>query len=195
MHNASSEIDFRPATKSDCLDIVRLYSIASDGVADYIWSVNAKPGEDVMQAALNRYQREDSNSSYKNCQLALLNGEVAGMMLAYPMHVNNDQDDGSVDPVLAPYARLERDNSYYISGMALYPPFRNHGIGSRFLDMAGSQAAELGFPELSLIVFEQNCRAKRLYERNGFREVMRETVVPHPLIRFSGNALLMVKTV
>ena len=46
----------------------------------------------------------------------------------------------------------------------------------------------------SLIVFEQNAGAKRLYERTGYREVARHAVTPHPLIHFTGDALLMVKS-
>ena len=46
--------------------------------------------------------------------------------------------------------------------------------------------------ELSLIVFEQNAGAKRLYERHGFREVDRRPAVPHELIYYRGDALLMV---
>jgi hypothetical protein len=33
-----SNIQFRPAEKSDCREIASLYSISSDGVADYIWT-------------------------------------------------------------------------------------------------------------------------------------------------------------
>ena len=41
-------------------------------------------------------------------------------------------------------------------------------------------------------MFEQNAVAKRLYERRGFREVDRRPVVPHELIHYMGDALLMV---
>jgi len=46
---------------------------------------------------------------------------------------------------------------------------------------------------MSLVVFEQNRDALRLYQRHGYREVARESIVPHPLIRLTGDALLMVK--
>lgn len=36
---------------------------------------------------------------------------------------------------------------------------------------------------------------KRLYERHGFREVARRPVVPHQVIRYTGDALLMVAEV
>ena len=59
--------------------------------------------------------------------------------------------------------------------------------------LAEQQAKQRGFEKLSLIVFEQNEGAKRLYDRLGYHEVARESVVPHELIHYSGDALLMVK--
>jgi len=95
--------------------------------------------------------------------------------------------------VLLPYMKLEQPNSYYISGMALFAAFRGRGIGTLLLELAERKTFDLGLSQLSLIVFEQNAGARRLYERYGFRETAREPVVPHPLIRHTGDALLMVK--
>jgi ribosomal protein S18 acetylase RimI-like enzyme len=58
---------------------------------------------------------------------------------------------------------------------------------------AEKTAQVLGFAKLSLIVFEQNTGARRLYERYGYVEKRRHAVVPHPLIHYTGDALLMVK--
>ena len=46
----------RPATRADCLAIARLYSVASDGVANYIWTKLAQPGEDILDVG-RRYIR------------------------------------------------------------------------------------------------------------------------------------------
>ncbi len=54
---------------------------------------------------------------------------------------------------------------------------------------------ERGFGVLSLIVFEQNAGAVRLYEREGFRVVDRAAVVPHGLIQHTGDVLLMAMEV
>ncbi len=187
------EVVLRPAAKSDCRTIASLYSISSDGVADYIWTKLAAPGEDILDVGQRRYEREDGVFSYRNCTVAVLKDEVIGMLVAFPMHVNNDAGEEQTDPVLVPYSILEEDDSYYICGAALFPPYRGHGLGSRFLKLAEDQARERKLPKLSLIVFEQNKGAKRLYERHGYREIARQRVVPHPLIHYTGDALLMVK--
>ena len=138
-----NEIKFRPAEKADCLTIASLYSISSDGVADYVWTKLAEPEE---------------------------------------------------DPVLAPYSKLEENNSYYICGIALFPECRNQGVGTKLMELAETHAHAKGFKKFSLIVFEQNAGAKRLYDRLGYQEFAREAIVSHPLIHYTGDAILMVKT-
>lgn len=183
----------RQATKADCAAIARLYSISSDGVADYIWTKLAEPGEEILDVGRRRYEREDTAFSYQNCTVVEVDGEVAGMLVAFPMHVDPAATES--DPVLAPYSELEEDKSYYICGMALFPEHRGQGIGTRLLALAEEHARDMGYGKLSLIVFEQNADAKKLYERGGYREVRRAAIYPHPLIHYTGHAILMVKEV
>jgi ribosomal protein S18 acetylase RimI-like enzyme len=189
------ETRFRRARVEDCGEIAALYSISSDGVADYIWRKLAGPGEDPLEVGERRYAREDTVFSYKNCVVAEHNGEVIGMLVAFPMEAESDPGEPEEDPVLAPYGELERPGSYYVCGMALFPEHRRRGLGARMLGLAREEARRRGLAEMSLIVFERNAGAKRLYERHGFREVARRPVVPHQLIRYTGDALLMVAEV
>ena len=189
--SAPNELTIRPAYKSECREIASLYRISSDGVAEYIWTNMAGPGEDVLDVGQRRYEREDSVFSYRNCSMVDKDGETAGMIVAFPMEVDGQYVE--TDPVLVPYSMLEEADSYYICGMALYPDFRGCGIGSMLLQNAEERTRELGLQKLSLIVFERNEGAKRLYERKGYIEKHRKPVVPHPLIHFDGDALLMIK--
>ena len=186
-----SKYTLRPARKSDCRRIAELYRISSDGVADYIWAKLAEPGEDVLDVGRRRYEREGTPFSYENCKMVELRGSVVGMLVAFPMEV----DEGYVetDPVLAPYSVLEEDQSYYVCGMAVDPEHRRTGIGKALIADAERACRELGLRKLSLIVFEQNADARRLYERLEYVEKARHPVIPHPLIHYTGDALLMVK--
>jgi ribosomal protein S18 acetylase RimI-like enzyme len=189
------ETTFRPAHKEDCRTIAELYRISSDGVADYIWQGLAEPGEEPIEVGERRYAREDTVFSFRNCIVAERNSEVIGMLVAFPVEEPDSavsESDEEVDPVLKPYSELERPGSFYVCGMALFPEYRRQGLGTRMLKLARQQAYKRGLEELSLIVFEQNTGAKRLYERHGFREVDRRPVVTHELIRYTGDALLMV---
>jgi GNAT superfamily N-acetyltransferase len=184
---------FRPAQKKDCATLATLYSIASAGLADYFWTRIAGPEEEILTVGRRCYERDDSVFSYRNCTVVENEGKAVGMLFAFPMHVRSSDEES--DPVLVPYRNLKEDNSYYICGMALFPEYRGHGIGSRLLTLAEKHARDKGFEKISLMVFEQNADAKRLYDQAGYREVSRGTVYPHPLIHYTGDALLMVKEI
>ena len=181
----------RPAHKYECRRIAELYRISSDGVADYIWTKLAQPGEDILDVGRRRYERQGTPFSYENCKMVELLGAVVGMLVAFPMRI--DAKYKETDPYLVPYSVLEEDQSYYICGMAVDEEHRGKGIGTALLDEAEQTCRHLGLLKLSLIVFEQNVNARRLYERSGYTERRRHSVVPHPLIHYSGDALLMVK--
>jgi ribosomal protein S18 acetylase RimI-like enzyme len=184
---------FRPARKEDCATIATLYSIASAGLADYFWTKIAEPEEDILTVGRRRYERDDSVFSYRNCTVVENEGKAVGMLVAFPMHAHPSDEES--DPVLVPYRKLREDNSYYICGMALFPRYRGQGIGTRLLALAEKHARDKEFEKVSLMVFEQNAGAKRLYDKTGYREVSREPVYPHPLIHYTGDAILMVKEI
>lgn len=186
-------IDIRIADKSDCRRIAELYRISSDGVSEYVWTKSAAPGEEILDVGRRRYERKDTPFSYRNCKMVEHDGRVIGMFVAFPLVV--DPDYRETDPVLVPYSVLEEDRSYYICGMAVEPEWRGRGIGARLLAEGEADCRKHGLDKLSLVVFEQNVGAKRLYERAGFREVRRAPVVPHPLIHYGGDAVLMVRVV
>lgn len=73
-----NEFTIRPAVKSECRTIAELYRISSDGVAEYIWTRRAEPGEDVLDVGQRRYEQEDSVFSYQNCSIVDLRGGDSG---------------------------------------------------------------------------------------------------------------------
>ena len=110
----AGDVRIRPATVRDAGAIARLYSISSDGVADYIWTEMAERGEDPITVGERRYARKDTDFSNENCTIVEADGYVAGMLVAFPMHVIPGMDAAALDPVLAPYAKLEEDAGYYL---------------------------------------------------------------------------------
>ena len=79
---------------------------------------------------------------------------------------------------------------------AVHERYRGTGIGTDLLRCAFAQAKDLGLGRVSLICFERNAGAMRLYLRMGFAEVDRRAVVPHPMLHYrDGDALLMARVV
>ncbi len=189
-------IQIRTARKEDSRKLAQLFSISSDGIADYTWSTMAGPGEDILDVGARRYSRDNTQFSYENCAIAEIDGEIVGMLATFPMGTGEgNYSKKDIDHVLAPYTKLEQPNSLYIAGMAVFPEYRGNGIGRKFLEIAERQAKALGLNQVSLIVLEENRGAKRLYDRHGYYEIAREKVVPHQLIHYGGYALLMVKDI
>lgn len=186
-------VSIRPATKDDSADIARLFLISSDGLAEYIWSQAAEPGETVADAGARRYGREGVAFSYENCLMAEVNGETVGMAHAYPM----EEDPGAPaesDPVLKPYGELEDYGSLYLSGVAVFERHRNAGVGRALMEAVNGRARDLSLPRISLICFERNTGAMQLYRRLGFRELARRPIVPHPCLHYTnGDAVLLAR--
>ena len=199
-------LPFRWAVKEDAPVIAELFSISSDGISDYLWSTltDDYPGLDLLEIGAQRYARENTEFSYRNCIVAEIDGQVAGMLLTFPMATEPEAPQADGEPsqggdgepdVLSPYSELEVPGSLYVCAVAFSPDYRGRGLGTRFMAIAEEQAREMGFSVLSLLVFEQNRRAVALYHRLGYREVARRPVVPHPLIHHTGDAILMVKQI
>jgi ribosomal protein S18 acetylase RimI-like enzyme len=189
------EMDIRPAIAGDARIIAEFYQLCSGGVADYIWSELAEPGEDLLDVGTRRYAREGVPFSYQNCLLAALEGEVVGMAHAYRIEPSVDDGLGETDPVLRPYAELELPGSLYISGVAVSASCRGHGIGSALIECERERARELQCDSLSGLVFEGNHGSLRLLARHGFEVVDRRPVVPHQLLEYTGEVLLLAAPV
>lgn len=189
---AAGAADLRPARKADARRIAELFRISSEGIADYIWQQLAHPGEDLLDVGQRRYERAGVPFSYQNCTVAELGGEVVAMAHAFIMPAATaTTPDEAPDPVLQPYAELEVPGSFYLSGLAVLAEHRGRSIGTRLLRACCERARSLQAAEVSLICFERNEGALRLYLRQGFTPVDRRRIVPHPLFHQTGDALLM----
>ena len=78
-------ITIRQATPEDCARISRLFMIASDGIAEYIWSRVEAPGLSLLEIGERRYARRGTAFSYQNCLVAEKDGAVVGMVHSFPM--------------------------------------------------------------------------------------------------------------
>ncbi len=185
-------LTYRPASRQDARRIAELYSVASDGISNYIWSKQAKTGDNLLDIGQQRYERRNTAFSYENCLVAKAEvGKVVAVLLAYVMQADNDYVEE--DPVLKPFWLLEEPGSFYIAGLAVDEDWRRRGIASILMQMAEEKCREKNLLKLSLIVLEGNTIAHDFYKRLGYRETLRKTIVPHPLIHYTGDAMLLVK--
>ena len=190
-----STVSFRSAVKTDARTIAELFRISSGGVADYIWTQLAEPGESLLDVGERRYARTDTAFSYETCDIAERAGQIAAILHGFHMPEPEPRVKPDDDPILKPYMELDIPGSYYISGIAVTAQFRSMGIGAALMERARARASNGGMDQLSLICFEKNVRAAQLYDRLGFKVVDTRDVVPHELIHYTGKALLMAAPV
>lgn len=183
----------RRARQDEAGEIARLFLISSDGLAAYIWSKMDMPGLTLEEVGAARYARTGTAFSFENCHVALRWGEIAGMVHTFPIEGSADDSEKN-DPVLRPYAELEDPGSLYVSALAVHEAYRNLGIGSRLMEHVYGVARSLGLQRVSLICFERNEAALRFYRRQGFQEMDRRPIVPHPTLHYGdGDAILLAR--
>lgn len=186
-------LDIRWARPEDAGAIARLFLVASNGLAAYIWRRMSMPGRSLEEIGTACCARTDTAFSYENCLVATRQGDIVGMAHAVAPSVRapEHRDD---DPVLRPYAELEDPGSLRISGLAVFPEHRRQGIGGELMECVHGLALAKALPRISLLCFENNQPARDFCRRHGFREAARRPVVPHPSLRYrDGDVLLLVR--
>lgn len=195
----SDEPTYRPALARDSRFIAEMIDVSSDGIALIEWTETAQANDNktALDIGADNYSSNEGDYSYRNCFIAEQSGQLAGMLLSFAMNARESGDVVSAPPfdgtdVFAPYKYLEEPDSWYICGVAVTPEHRGRGIGRELMNIARMQAVKHGYDQLSLVVFEENTPAIRLYQDLGYKVIKRAPIVPHPLIRCNGEALLMV---
>lgn len=191
----------RPAEPDDVPAMAVLLQQATDGIMDAVYAglIRGRSSAEIVQ---RRFFRDGMTSSYRNCWVAHRDGEVVGKLHAYPM------DEGAKDlpdplipearlAIYEPFDELDRSaaGSFYINTVAVVQACRGQGIGQALMAFAESEALQRGFERLSLIVFEENRGALRLYQRLGFAEAARVPAPRHPAIQHGGDLLMLLRDI
>lgn len=186
----------RPAHPDDAEPLARLIDMAGEGLGSFLWAQSAGPGQTAWDVGRERALRETGGFSYRNAHVIEAEGAVAGMLLGYVQPDPYDTGDLAALPdIIRPLVELEAlaPGSWYVNGLAVFPRFEGRGFGSALLALADRLAAQTGCPNLSLIVAEENARARGLYERRGYVGRARLPLAPFDGCPHGGDWLLMVK--
>lgn len=184
------------ACKADCRAIAELAMMAGEGIPAYFWQQSLKQNEDLFDVGARNAASETENFSYRNTWLSFVDGEVAGMLLAYRLP-DADQSDNPEDypKFIQPLIELENrvPGSFYINMLATYPAFRGQGIGAALMAEAEQQATMVGCNKITVQVFDENTGAVKLYKRLGYSRIDEREVIPHSCLRYRGKVLLLEK--
>ena len=191
-------MEIRSATKQDCRAIAELALMAGEGIPAYFWAQTKRTGQTIEEVGAQYAASETDNFSFRNVQVAIIDRQIAGMLLAYRLPAAGDADDPADYPdFIRPLIELEQcvPESFYINMLATYPDYRKRAVGSTLMEHANKLAARAGCEQLSVEVFAQNDGALRLYQRLGYLIAETCQVIPHPCHPYTGDLVLLTKDV
>lgn len=130
-------------------------------------------------------RRDDTQYSYRNALVALVDGVRAGAIVGY--------DGARLHELRAPMEEifrkmhgddfvLEEETSageFYLDSVAVLPQFKGLGVGRMLVGRMSERAFAEGFDRVGLIVDFDNTKAEALYSAMGFRRVNPTTFLGH----------------
>lgn len=189
-------IGIRPARKADAAAMAVLVDIAGEGMPAHMWAQIKARGQSLLEIGRSRAARDSGAFSWRNACIAENDGEVAALLVDYPIDDPYVIGDLSQMPdFIHPLVRLEAQapGTWYVNVLATFPEFRNKGLGAKLLAHSETRGKEHGSRKMSIIVAGENPGAMRLYGRTGYVEAAREAVVEFPGCPHGGDWVLMTK--
>jgi len=190
-------LTFRPATPDDATDLALLLDAASRRLVSWRWSTLAEPGQSWFEVGRARILTlTDNQAHFANWLVAEIDGHPVGALNAHPVpEAVEDSDLGDLDPVFHPLVALEplTAGTFYIMAAAVFAEHRGRGHGAALLDKAARMARDSGLTRLTLMTESFNTGARRLYHRDGFRDLDRRPFVAFPGSDEAGDWVLMAK--
>ena len=191
-----SELDtvlLRRATEDDALTFRRVFELASEGMAPWVWQRAAGPDEDALDIGLARMRKKLSGAAPGTAIVAEVDGQPAGGVITYDIGTEPEVIAPDTPPVFVPLIELENlaPETHYVNALAVFPGFQGLGVGRRLLRAAAANAGKNG---MSLIVEDNNPAALGLYRSEWY-----EARAMRPVVEGGGwtcpgdNWILMIR--
>jgi ribosomal protein S18 acetylase RimI-like enzyme len=186
---------FRPARQEDASVLAQLVNYAGEGMPLYLWGKLAGAGATAWEIGRIRAARESGSFSYRNATVIEHDGRPVACLIGYEI----PDEIGPVPPdmpvMFVPLQELENQapGTWYVNVLAVLPEHRNRGFGSNLLRLADETGRDLGKRGMSVIVSDANSGARRLYEKHGYSEVARRSMIKENWINEGQDWVLLTK--
>ncbi len=182
----------RLARTDDASVLARLVNYAGEGLPLHLWTQIAEPGEDPWAVGARRQAQKAEEGKVVVVDEGA--GPLAGLT-GYQIGPGPEPVD-ELPALFVPLQELENlaPDSWYVNVLAALPEARGRGLGTRLLGLADEIARAQGLARLSIIVADNNAGARRLYERQGYREVDRRRMVKDGWQSDGAEWVLLIKT-
>ncbi|WP_299843854.1 GNAT family N-acetyltransferase [uncultured Roseovarius sp.] len=166
----------RPANTNDAPAFRRVFELASEGLAPWVWAQSAGPDGNLDDIVLQRMREKIEKSAQGTCLVAEVDGQTAGGVITYDIGDEPEAIEDDTPPLFKPLIQLENlaPRTHYVNALAVFPEFQGLGIGRKLLRAVAGNALEKG---MSLIVEDSNVAALKLYRSEWYKEKARLPVV------------------
>jgi ribosomal protein S18 acetylase RimI-like enzyme len=178
------EIQVRSAVADDADAGTKLIYMTMGSMADYL--LGGDDGIAAKSVISRLFRRQNNRYSHQYTHLAIIDGEVAGLLLSYSGTVLKSLNFPMVKSMFAVnelpetfrffYRSLPLMNikevtadEYFINNVAVFPKFQGHGVGKFLMSLAKKRAKESGLNKCALTVDIENRRAVGLYHHLGYQ--------------------------
>jgi ribosomal protein S18 acetylase RimI-like enzyme len=186
---------FRRAVPEDAAVLAELVNHAGEGLPLHLWGGMAGEGETAWDVGVARARRKTGSFAYRNAVVIERDGEAAGCLIGYALPQQVEPIPEDFPALVRPLQELENlaPGTWYVNVLAVRPQHRGHGLGGKLLELADEIGRATGSQGMSVIVANRNEGARRLYERNGYRETAERAMVKNGWTVESTAWVLMTK--
>jgi len=168
-------LEIIPAQKQHALASAELILHAmEDLIYFYIGKENKAKAVAFLQ---QQFLLEESLYSYSHTLVAISEKKIVGVLIAYDSKKHQELQQKLYQYLKENYAFSNHltpeteAREFYLDALGVDPAFRGQKIGSKLIHSAEKLALEKKHSHIGLLVDLENPKAKRLYERIGFKAV------------------------
>ncbi len=180
----------------DATLLAQLVNYAGEGMPLYLWEKTAENEQTGWDVGKERASREEGGFSYRNATIIEQDGKAAGCLIGYEIGETPQTITPDMPKMFVPLQELENlaCKSWYVNVLAVLPEYRNLGFGSHLLNKADEYGLSLGKAGMSVIVADNNTKAKQLYERFNYTEAARRPMVKGDWVSKGKEWILLTKS-
>jgi ribosomal protein S18 acetylase RimI-like enzyme len=189
-------LPFRRATTEDAPLLAELVNYAGEGMPLYLWSKLSSGGETAWDIGVRRALRTEGAFSYRNAVIVEDGGQRVGCLIGYGISDCPEPVASDLPQMFVPLQELENlaPGSWYVNVLAVLPPYRGQGLGTKLLGLADRIARSLGKRGTSVIVSDANTDARRLYKRCGYVRRASRPMIKEDWTHEGQNWVLLTKS-
>ena len=183
-----SSFTIRPAHPAEAARIATLIMEAMNHDCCQWWAGPHHTLDDFHQLMTSLVQRTDSQYSYLNTLVAVVDNEVVGICTAYDgakLHqLRQAFIDGARQSFGMDHSAIDDETSageFYLDSLCVAAPYRKQGIATALLKASIEKARTLSMPSVGLLVDCGNPKAEYLYTQIGFRHQDDTSWGGHPM--------------